>query len=138
MKLIFACFVAIASSSALANDLLLTTGEGKSGTVTSIDLVSDGTATMLQFNIATGSDAKSVDLTNCIASLPKSHKGECSINSNGEVLGLVYNDEGVSLPKGVINIGKLSVRGSASFTVTQFLAADKTNAHVEGTSKVSK
>lgn len=116
-----------------ANDIMLTSANSKAGSATSIDLVSDGTATMLQFRVDVGGvDEKLVDLSKCTASLPKTHRGECSM-ANGVVLGLIYNDEGVSLPSGVINIGKISVRsGSVNPKVVEFLAADRSNSPVHG------
>jgi hypothetical protein len=136
-KLLLTALIVVASA-ASANDLVLTSAAGKAGSITSIDLSSSGTATMLQFNIDVGAaDAKALDLSACLAALPKTHKGECTFNGT-EVVGLVYNDEGVALPKGVVNIGRITVNGNSELTVKQFLAADKNNNHVEGTSKVAK
>lgn len=133
-KIIITAAVGLLCSSAMAaNDLMLTTAANRGGAASSIDLVSEGNVTMMQFRIDTGAtEASQVDLSKCTASLPKSHKGECSF-AKGVVLGLIYNDEGVTLPAGVINIGKITVKsGSAAPKVVEFLAADKSNAPVQG------
>lgn len=131
-SMIIASFI-FAQCAFAANDIALTAATSKGGSATSIDLVSDGTAAMLQFRINVGAAADSqVDLSACVASLPKSHRGECSI-SKGVVLGLIYNDEGVALPAGVVTIGKIGVRApGAALKVVEFLAADKNNAPVQG------
>lgn len=132
LSLIIASFL-FAQYTFAANDIVLTAATSKGGSATSIDLVSDGTATMMQFRINVGAvEDSQVDLSACVASIPKSHLGECRI-SKGEVIGLIYNDEGVALPAGVVTIGKINVRAAGSaLKVVEFLAADKNNAPVQG------
>lgn len=135
MKNLILLVAALASASAFAsNDIAVTAAKGKSGSVASVDFVSDGNMTMAQFKINVGDvDASQVDLSAATAGLPKSHSGQCGF-VKGTVICVITNDDGVALPAGVVNIGKISVRsGAPTFEVTEFLAADRTNAPVHGT-----
>jgi hypothetical protein len=131
--LVCAALTAASQMAFAANDLMLTSAQSRAGYVTAVDLVSEGNATMVQFRVKVGAvDAKAVDLSACATNLPKSHRGECHFR-NGEVVGMVYNDEGVALAAGVVNLGKITVRGAATEpTLSEFLAADRSNAPVHG------
>lgn len=132
--LTIALLAGFAQAGFAANDIVLTAANSRAGTAASLDLVTDGNVVMMQARVEVGNKvaAENVDLSACVAGLPKTHRGECHF-TNGQVLVLVYNDEQKSMPAGVLNIGKITVRGAAiEPRVTEFIAADAKNAHVEG------
>lgn len=128
--------IAIASFAAHADELVLTPGAGKGGVEqVSIDFVTNGDAVAFQFNIRLpkGVDASQVDLKSCVADLPKSHRGQCSV-AKGQVIGLVANDDNSPFSAGVVPVGKISIKAAdrASFNrrgggmeVAKFLVSDK-------------
>lgn len=138
-KFLIACAAVLAAQSTFAaNEMMLTEAKAKSGLVASLDLVSDGTATMLQARIDVGNvDASQVDLSGCVSALPKTHAGECHF-AKGQIIVIVTNDSGVGLSAGVVNIGKIMIRSTGvSPKITEFLAADRNNAPVHGSVRVN-
>lgn len=108
-KLIFTVAVSIASMSVAHADQLVFSAE-KSGNnrIAALDYVSDGDAVSFLFRIdVPGGTAARVNLKSCVASLPKSHAGQCNF-SNGQIIGLVYSDTNERLPKGIISVGQIS------------------------------
>lgn len=103
------------SSVASSEELIVTAGTAKKGGSIALDLVSDGSAVAFQFNIPLpkGIEASQVDLSRCVADLPKTHSGQCNV-AKGQIIGLVYNDQNVALPKGVVPVGQIGLKGNLS------------------------
>lgn len=124
MKYIFSA-VAMASMVAFAgsvgaSEVLLTQGNAKtsSGMQTiALDIVSDGDATAFDFAIPlpantarTGISPKRIDLSGCLADLPKTHTGGCAYRSKkNDIAVFVYSPSNALLPKGVIGLGMITV-----------------------------
>lgn len=114
-KLIFLIALGAASVSvAHADQLVFSTDKSGGARVAALDYVSNGDAVAFEFKIdVPGGTAASVNLKSCVASLPKSHAGQCSF-ANGQIIGIVYSDMNERLPKGVISVGKVSVLSGAT------------------------
>lgn len=118
--------------SAGADELLVTpsAAKAKGGAVYAIDFVSSGEAVALQFNIRLpkGINASKVDLSRCVADLPKSHTGQCSV-AKGHIIGLVFNDTNEPFAPGMVSIGKISIDASLAksqkgLQISEFLVSD--------------
>ena len=122
---------AAASASCHADELMLTPSQekGRTSQQYAIDFVTAGEAVAFQFNIILpkGVDAKQVNLESCLAELPKSHNGQCSV-SNGKIIGLVANDTNTPFEAGIIPVGKISINSKSRFNslkIEKFLVSDK-------------
>ena len=116
------------TSIASADELVVTAGSAKKGSSIALDLVTEGSTVAFQFNIALpkGIEPSQVDLSRCVADLPKTHSGLCSV-AKGQIIGLVYNDQNMALPKGIVSVGQINLKGGISrseLTVTDFVASD--------------
>lgn len=105
------------SSAFAAEELVITTGAAAKATgagVIALDIMTEGNAAAIQFNIALpkGVLPEQVDLSQCVADLPKTHVGQCSV-AKGQIIGIAYNDDGVSLPAGLVPVGKIRLKGSS-------------------------
>jgi hypothetical protein len=120
--------------SARAEQLLVTPSKSGNSYVASLDLVSSGKATGLEFHMTVPGLASSkakIDVSRCASELPAGFAGQCSI-AKGQVIGLVYSDSNALLPAGVVKIGTISISGAAEakgnaaeqFKVISVLAAD--------------
>ncbi len=145
-------FAAVAASGLLmfgaaqlshAEELLVTSVAKAKGSVFSVDVMTEGAAVALQFNIALpkGVLPEQVDLSKCVADLPKSHKGQCSV-AKGQIIGIVYNDQNVALPAGVVSIGKIGLNNgaakSAKLSVAYFEVNDASARELPVSSRVSQ
>lgn len=119
-KFVNSIFVAlmmfVANGAFAAEELVLTTNaaaKGKAGAI-ALDIMTEGNAAAIQFNIALpkGISPEQVDLSQCMADLPKTHRGECNV-AKGQIIGVAYNDEGVTLPEGLVSIGKIHLKGGS-------------------------
>jgi hypothetical protein len=120
-----------ACAPAIANELLLVdSGLSKSGRVFSLDFNSDGRGTAIEARIDVGATEKGVgvDVSKCAGKLPATHTGSCVFNGK-EVVILVYSATNALLPAGMIDLGTVSVSGSAGaelakgMRVTSFILA---------------
>lgn len=119
--------LALMVSPAFADELLVTSA-GKGGAqAIAVDYVSSGQAVAFDFRIQVpGGEKAKVDLSGCMAGLPKSHTGQCSF-VNGMVIGFAYNDTNEALPAGVFKVGTVRVSSTVAGKpeVVHFLAADR-------------
>lgn len=113
--IVLAVSAACGFQSATAEELVVTSAKSKSGNSIAIDLITEGSAVAFQFNIPLpkGVAEKDVDLSNCVADLPSTHSGQCSV-AKGQVIGLVYNDANVALPAGLVSVGRIGINSPAS------------------------
>ncbi len=127
------------SGAAMADQLLVTESAKGASRAVGLDYVSSGNAVAFDFRIAVpGGESARVDLSKCMADLPKSHVGQCSF-VKGMVVGLVYNDSNLPLPKGTLRVGSISINTASAdkASVIHFLAADKDANKIESTTFVS-
>lgn len=137
-QFLFAALIAL-SGAASADQLLVTESAKGSSRAVGVDYVSSGDAVAFDFKIAIpGGEKARVDLTKCVADLPKSHTGQCSF-VKGMVVGLVYNDNNLALPKGTLSVGSITVSTPSAdkAEVVHFLAADKDANRIDSTTLVS-
>ncbi|MGD9584604.1 MAG: hypothetical protein AB7V26_13180 [Lysobacterales bacterium] len=109
------------------------------GRVFSLDYVSDGSAVGLQIRVkADGLNKRGLDLSKCLADLPKSHVGTCKLTDAGEILVLVYSGSNAALPAGLVSIGTVAMQGKAQgpLVVSELLVADKNANPIRATSIV--
>lgn len=78
----------------------------------SLDLASDGDVTGFQFILRSSEQMKlgAVDVSKCLADLPKGFSGGCQQNADGIYVSAMSAD-GSALPDGVISIGSLRLPG---------------------------
>jgi len=99
-----------------SNQLIAVPAAAKGAAVVSLDFVAGGDAAGFQFKIDVGvQNAKEVDLSGCVSSLPKGRAGSCGFK-NGVVTGVVYSPDGTAIPAGVISVGRIAVKGGAAQT----------------------
>lgn len=116
----------LVSPSIEAADLLVTQGgdASKSGRVSvALDIASDGEVSGFQFILRSGEEMKlgSVDLSKCLADLPKGFDGQCRQNKDGIYFFAMATGKD-TLPAGVVSLGSLSLPGSeakSEFVVDQ-------------------
>jgi hypothetical protein len=132
----FICTIALCAASvsvAHADQLIFSADKSGGSRVAAIDYVSNGDAVAFQFNInVPGGTEASVNLKSCVAALPKSHAGQCSF-AKGQIIGIVYSDTNELLPKGVINVGTVSVQSKVAgdLAVASFVAVNREGAPIE-------
>lgn len=127
MKNVIIAGVLLATGSvASADELLMTSSAAGRAQAISVDYVSSGSAVAFDFKIAVpGGEKAKVDLSKCMADLPKSHVGQCSF-VKGVVIGIAYNDSNAPLPAGVFKVGTIGIQGaSGKPEVSYFFAGDK-------------
>lgn len=131
--------LSIVSSTAVADELLVTAGNAKGRSSVALDFSTNGEAVAFQFNIKLpeGITADQVDLKSCVSELPKSHAGQCSV-AKGEVIGLVYSDQNVKIPAGLVSVGHISFNGNVQkdLVVSQFLVSDAAANPINSSAKV--
>lgn len=141
-NLVLASILVLSSGAVLADELVVTTEKSGRANVAALDYVSSGRATGLEFKLKVPQDA-AVDTSKCMGQLPKTHAGVCTFNNvEGYVVGMVFSDSNVLLPKGLVSIGTISVSAKGSvadaFEVLHFLAADDAAQRIEATAKVMR
>jgi hypothetical protein len=130
-KIIAIAILALTGSAAQADELLMTSSAAGRAQAVGIDYVSSGKAVAFDFKIRVeGGEKASVDLSKCMADLPKTHVGKCSF-VNGTIIGLAYNDTNEPLPAGVFKVGSIGISGGGKPEVSYFLAADKDAVKIE-------
>ena len=131
------------AGSAAADELLVTSSAAKGGNANAValDYQSSGAATGLEFKLTVPKGAQ-VDTSKCLSQVPKSHTGVCAYSSEaGIVTGMVFSDNNDLLPKGLVSIGTISVKGKGAadaFKVQHFLAADANGQNIGATAKESR
>lgn len=119
MKRVFSMIAVISTlaftGSVCASEVLLTKSDSKSVGSIALDIVSDGSATAFDFVIPlASSDArkvspKQIDLSNCVAELPKTHTGACAYRAKtNDIAVFVYSPTNALLPEGIIGVGRIS------------------------------
>lgn len=97
-----------------SNQLIAVPAAAKGAAMVSLDFASGGSAAGFQFKIDVGvKNAKDVDLSACVSSLPKNRSGSCGFQ-DGMVVGAVYSPDGTAIPAGVISVGRIAVKGGAA------------------------
>mgnify|MGYP000157880257 CR=1 FL=1 len=133
-KLISIIALSAASVSvAYADQLVFSADKAGGARAAAIDYVSNGDAVAFEFRInVPGGEAASVNLKSCVASLPKSHAGQCSF-AKGQVIGIVYSDTNERLPKGIISVGKISVQSKVEgdLSVASFTSVNREGVSIE-------
>lgn len=131
--------LSLMSQTAMSEELLVTSGNAKGRSSVALDLSTNGEAVGFQFNIKLpeGISADQVDLKSCVADLPKSHAGQCSV-AKGEVIGLVFSDQNAKIPAGLISIGRISFNGNVQkdLVISQFLVSDAAANPISSSAKV--
>lgn len=135
-KILTVVALCVASVSVAHADQLVFSAEKNGGArVAALDYVSNGEAVAFDFKISVpgGADAV-VNLKSCVASLPKSHAGQCSF-AKGQIIGMVYSDSNTPLPKGILSIGSVSVQTKVAgdLSIASFTAVNKDGLSVEST-----
>ncbi|TXI75613.1 MAG: hypothetical protein E6Q42_08850 [Dechloromonas sp.] len=140
-----AAVLACCSFTASAADLLLTpsAAKGRSGAV-ALDIVTDGNVSGFNFVVRFGSsfDHSSVNVSKCLAELPKSFSGECRANKDGVyVFAMANNRE--NLAAGVTALGSIAVgsgleKAGLTAEVSQLTFADADGNTVESNYQFAK
>ncbi len=142
---LFGICLTFASFASNADELLVTSGAAKAkvGHTYAIDFMSSGEAVALQFNIKIpkGVRDSQIDLSACVADLPKSHAGQCKV-AKGHIVGLVYSDTNEALPAGLVSVGRISmnaslVKNQQKLQFTEFLVSNSKAQPVESTVTVA-
>ena len=128
-----------------AEQLLVTPSRAGNSYVASLDFVSTGKATGVEFHLAVpglNSSKARVDVSRCASELPAGFAGQCSV-AKGQVIGLIYSDSNALLPSGVVKFGTISVSGMEAkgkaaepFKVISVLAADAKAVSIPTTAEV--
>lgn len=143
-SIVIAAVVGFALSfSAGAAELLVTKAASQSkagGTRVALDLVTDGDVSGFNFFLRTGDlGAGKVDLSGCVAELPKSFSGECRVAKEGVYVFAMANAR-TTLPAGVSAIGSVvlpsSVAKSVSYAIEELEIADVDGKSLEKTAQV--
>ena len=100
-------FSAIAS----ANEVIVTPmATGADKVSVAFDLATEGGVGAFNFKVdLPGLQAKAGRVTGCTAELPAGFQGECAVNAGGVYVYAVSNSPNVSLPAGVVPIGKVEL-----------------------------
>jgi len=138
---IIAVLLFAATASASANSLVVTnvTTSAKGSDVTSIslDLVSSGTASAIDFQIDTGirgNDA-AFDLSGCLQGI-KGRPGKCAVE-NGIIFGGFFTPDQTVLAKGSISLGRVTIRAKGVALKSTFEAVDFFGKAVESSVSVN-
>ena len=125
---IIAALLLAATAGASANSLVVTnvtsTSKGSDTTSISLDLVSSGTASAIDFQIDTGirgNDA-AFDLSACLQGI-KGRPGKCAVE-NGIIFGGFFTPEQGALAKGSISLGRITIRAKGVSLKSTFEATD--------------
>lgn len=131
--------LSIASSSVFAEELIVTTGAAKGRSSVALDFSTNGEAVGFQFNIdlPEGVSESQVDLKSCVADLPKTHAGQCSV-AKGQIIGLVYSDQNAKLPSGLVSVGRISFGANVNkaLKVSEVLVSDANANPIRSSAKV--
>lgn len=97
---------------ASAGQLIVTpsaSNEKAAKAVVSIDIATDGNVSGFNFFVKTGPISESVvDLSKCVADLPKGFSGHCAVRADGVGV-IAYADGKATLQAGVVAVGRLGL-----------------------------
>ena len=119
--------------------IAITTGTQKGAVALSTDIVSDGRAVAVGVIIKIpGLEAAKVDLSSCVASLPKSHQGSCAVKGDELRIGF-FSMTTTALPAGLVPVGNVKIYGNVGTPVVQMAEISDANAAViSSASEVTK
>jgi hypothetical protein len=106
----------ILASPAISGELIVTQSEKRGGaSPVSLDVISEGDVSAMEFAIELPKGVKSVDTSKCLAELPDSHRGICQASIEaGRLAVVLWSDQNTPLPKGAVSIGRLGLDFGAS------------------------
>ncbi len=131
----FVCAVLLAAGTASAGQLVVTpaSSAAKSGRVSvALDIVTEGNVSGFNFFVRTGELSEgSVDLSKCVADLPKGFTGHCSQRKDGVgVIGYAVGRE--TFASGLISVGSLGLPAEFSAKSGALVIEELTFADVDG------
>jgi hypothetical protein len=127
--LVFTAFAAGASA-ADGGRVLITNGAQKGAAAFSVDVVSDGRAVAVGVIVKIpGLEKAKVDLSSCVAALPKTHQGSCAVKGDELRIGF-FSMTNATLPAGVAPVGTVKVFGSVGTPVVTMTEISDANAEV--------
>lgn len=96
------------STVASADDLIATQGAAKGGQRTvALDLATGGDSVAFEFEVKLPGDAKNVDLSGCLKSLPATHSAQCVYHDKSQtVVAIAFSPSNAKL-SGVLNLGTI-------------------------------
>lgn len=96
------------------------------GVVLSLDVAVTGQESGFDIKIETdAASIKEVDLSQCVANLPKDRTGGCGFKDGVVILG-VYSPNGDTIPAGIVSVGRILVKsGKGSARVAHFQAFNR-------------
>jgi len=108
----------------------ITTGAQKGAVALSADVISDGRAVAVGVVVTIpGLSAAKVDLSSCVASLPKSHTGSCGVKGDELRIGF-FSMTNATLPAGLVAIGNVKIYGQVGTPVVTMSEISDSNAQV--------
>lgn len=125
-------FAAVASGAFAADGgrVLVTTGAQKGAIALSADVVSDGRAVAVGIVLTIpGLEKARVDLSSCVAALPKTHQGSCAVKGDELRIGF-FSMTNAKLPAGVAPIGSVKIFGAVGTPVVTMTEISDANAEV--------
>lgn len=138
---IIAALLLAASAGASANSLVVTNvttaTKGSETTSISLDLVSSGTASAVDFQIDTGirgNDA-AFDLSACLQGI-KGRAGKCAVE-NGVIFGGFFSANQDALAKGSVSLGRVTIRAKGVTLKSTFEAVNFFGKPVESSVSVN-
>ena len=142
-KLVLGALALVGTTTAFADAtstrVLITTGAQKGAMALSADIVSDGRAVAVGVIVTMpGLEKARVDLSNCVAALPKTHQGSCAVKGDELRIGFFSSTNAV-LPAGVVSVGSVKVFCKVGAPVIRMAEISDSNAEVISTaSEVTK
>ncbi len=113
------------AGSAVANEVVLTHGQGANRLA--LDFVASGDATAFEFELALPKGSRNIDTSKCLAELPATHTGACKFNPDtGNVVVIVYSNDNRPLPAGIVSLGWIQAPGGQAPLVQKLLVSDTT------------
>ena len=135
IKYLLSASIACCAGSALASEAVVHVNQAGKGAnkVVGIDFQSGGDVSAFQFLITLPEDAKGVDVSGCLAGLPKSHTGLCQAKDN-KVAGVVYSFSNEAVPGGLTSVGKITYKSTskAKPVVGNVVAGSKAGKEIAG------
>jgi hypothetical protein len=109
--LVFALACASLSAVASASEVIVTGGLSKSASSFSVDVSSSGDVASFNFRLfVPGADVSRIDLSKCVADLPKNWRGSCAVAKDAVYL-IANSEDGKALPSGLHSVGTIRLPG---------------------------
>lgn len=113
LSIVVAAASLFAGGIAHADELLLTSSNGKSGSSAAIDFVSTNAETVgLEFHITVPAGGE-VDLSRFAKNLPKGFTVQSNV-VKGKLIAVIFNNQNGAFPAGVHSLGVVSSKGGSS------------------------